>query len=409
MKKIVCILLAMALCLGMLSGCGNKAKTEEEPVINSAAESAPVVAEDPAAAALNGQTQEVPENVTVQAPVVRGTALTMNGKEYSVEMCQIFFVSIYFEFLEQYGSYASMYGLDTSKGIPGLVDQPCTYSEDGTWYGYFLESTLYRMQQAAAMCDYAKANGIGFTEEEIKSMDTMMEAMEAAGLQEGFTDADDYLSSYYGEGVTAALYREYAEMMNLANKAYSEYYRSLEFTDEELDAHFLEMGYNEDQYQYRLTSMRHLLIMAEPNEDGEYTDEAIQKAHDEVQALYDEWLQGDKTEESFAEMANMYSADGGSNTRGGLYTEIYEGQMIPGINSWLFEEEREVGDTVIVDNNGSYTGSHIVYFVGYGDVHARIIAKDDLMQATLSEWITGLMADYEPIPGIAYQSIGLAY
>lgn len=412
MKKFISLMMVSLLCLGLLSGCGNKT-ADNEPVVNAAgtAEGSQEISvtEDPAAAALEGQVTEVPETVTVKEPIIRGTALTIHGVDYPVELCQIFFVSMYFEFLEQYGSYAAMYGLDVSTGIPGLVDQACSYSEDGTWYGYFLEGTLYRMSQAAALGDYAKANGVDFTEEEKSQMDTMMDSLEMSGASEGFATTDEYLASYYGEGVTADLYRTYVEMMNLANKAYGHFYQTLAFTDEELDAHFLEMGYEEGQFDYRLTSMRHLLIMAQPNAEGEYTDEAIQEAHDKVQALYDEWLAGDQSEASFAEMANTYSDDGGSNTKGGLYTDIYQGQMIPGIDSWLFEEEHEVGDTVIVDNNGSYTGTHIVYFAGYGEIHSRMIAEDDLMQSTVSDWLEELMNGYEPEKGIAYPSIGLAY
>ena len=46
-------------------------------------------------------------------------------------------------------------------------------------------------------------------------------------------------------------------------------------------------------------------------------DAAKQKAED----LLAQWKAGDATEDSFAELANENSADSGSNTNGGLYSQ----------------------------------------------------------------------------------------
>ena len=56
-----------------------------------------------------------------------------------------------------------------------------------------------------------------------------------------------------------------------------------------------------------------------------------------------------------------YSADTGSNTNGGLYTEVYQGQMVTEFNDWCFDESRQPGDTGIVYNEGGYTRAIMSY------------------------------------------------
>ena len=80
--------------------------------------------------------------------------------------------------------------------------------------------------------------------------------------------------------------------------------------------------------------------------------------------------------------------------------------MVEGINEWLFVQKRTIGDTTIIDNNGSYVGTHIVYFVGYGDLYCNVLSLEDLRYTDLSEWFDALTADYTAEQGADYASIG---
>ena len=71
------------------------------------------------------------------------------------------------------------------------------------------------------------------------------------------------------------MYREYLEKMALADKAYNEYMDSLSYTDDEIAAHYAELGYEDGENDYPVTAMRHILFMADADENGEYTDDAI--------------------------------------------------------------------------------------------------------------------------------------
>lgn len=80
------------------------------------------------------------------------------------------------------------------------------------------------------------------------------------------------------------------------------------------------------------TAMRHILVKAEADGNGEYSDAAIAAAHEKAEMIYEKWLSGPQTKESFAAYAEKYSEDGGSNTSGGLYGDIHGGQMVTGMS-----------------------------------------------------------------------------
>ena len=113
--------------------------------------------------------------------------------------------------------------------------------------------------------------------------------------------------------------------------------------------------------------MRHILVEA-VNEDEsaeEPTDEAYAAAEATAKDLLAQWQSGEKTAESFGALAEEHSADPGSNTNGGLYTQVAQGDMIPNFNDWVFAEGRQVGDTGLVKNTESTVkGWHVIYYQG---------------------------------------------
>lgn len=120
-----------------------------------------------------------------------------------------------------------------------------------------------------------------------------------------------------------------------------------------------------------LKNVRHILLTS----DTYGSDDAAKAKADEV---YKEWKDGDATEESFGELANKYSSDGGSNSKGGLYENVTEGQMVTEFNDWCFDSSRKPGDTDIVKTKFGY---HIMYFVGDGGT-AWKVAVDNAMRST---------------------------
>ena len=90
---------------------------------------------------------------------------------------------------------------------------------------------------------------------------------------------------------------------------------------------------------YPTVSVRHILIKAAASEDGTYSDKAKQVALDRINEIKAEFEATDKSEESFAALAEKYSEDAGSNTNGGLYEDIYRGQMVQEFNDFCHHRD----------------------------------------------------------------------
>lgn len=136
--------------------------------------------------------------------------------------------------------------------------------------------------------------------------------------------------------------------------------------------------------------VRHILISAEMDEGAKTpTNAQMLAAKAKAGALLEEWKKGEATAESFAELAEKNSTDTGSNTNGGLYEQVFEGDFVTNFNEWMFgETTREVGETGIVENNGtSYYGYHIIYFEGYneGDFAWKATADEALRSEAVTE------------------------
>ncbi len=119
----------------------------------------------------------------------------------------------------------------------------------------------------------------------------------------------------------------------------------------------------------KLISVRHVLFKTD-------TYGSAEAARKKAEEIYNDWQQkGDLSEDSFAQLAVQYSEDGNAS-QGGIYTGVYEGQMVQTFNDWCFDEARKFGDHGIVDTS---FGSHLMFFVdGYEAWHND---TEDLMKS----------------------------
>lgn len=134
---------------------------------------------------------------------------------------------------------------------------------------------------------------------------------------------------------------------------------------------------------YNRVNVRHILITPEEDEDGNITDEAWAAAKEKAEEIYNSYLDGDRTEEIFHSLAVEYSADGNASD-GGIYENVYKGQMVQTFNDWCFDEVRESGDTGIVKTPYGY---HIMYFVGLGDNNLWANIESTVVTEKLSAFI----------------------
>lgn len=128
-------------------------------------------------------------------------------------------------------------------------------------------------------------------------------------------------------------------------------------------------------------SVRHILVMPESKSDDKgntddesenpadkkYTDEEWAAAKAKADKILKQFNSGDKTEYSFAKLAEKYSGDtestssGSSGIYGGLYAGTTLGTMVKNFEDWSVDDSRKYGDTAIVKSDYGY---HIMFFIG---------------------------------------------
>ena len=311
------------------------------------------------------------------------TALKIGDRSFSPTEVNFNYANQYNRFMNTYGSYASMFGLNTSAGMAGLKNQECTMTgeENYTWKDYFLDGAVEAMKENVALGRYAEENGIELTDEDIAAVDANYEGLEETAKNGGYANGDSLIAANYGKGANLEMAKKADLESSLAYKAY-------QAKSEEIDAGITDAEVGE---QYPSVAVRHILVKAVAEEDGTYTDEAKEEAKTKAEEILKEWEDGDATEESFAALAEQYSEDEGSNTNGGLYDDVMEGQMVTEFNDFCFDEARKSGDTAIVyGESGSYAGYHVMYFVGEGDPADNETGRSYILNERMSEWVAEL-------------------
>ncbi len=163
---------------------------------------------------------------------------------------------------------------------------------------------------------------------------------------------------------------------------------------ETVSAFYVALYTGKNDNETELVNVRHILVgfSGDQNEDGTYTDEAKEAARTSAEEILNEWKSGDATEDSFAELANTKSTDSGSNGNGGLYENVYPGQMVTAFNDWCFDADRKPGDTGIVETSYGY---HVMYFVGTtGQTYREYQITNDLRTEDMQTWMDGLLENY---------------
>ena len=147
-----------------------------------------------------------------------------------------------------------------------------------------------------------------------------------------------------------------------------------------------------DENLTELVNVRHILIGFEGGTVDEtsgttvYTDEEKAAAKAKAEEILAAFEAGEKTEEAFAALATEKTTDPGSKENGGLYENVYPGQMVSNFNDWCFDAARKTGDTGLVETEYGY---HIMYFVGTsGMTHRELMIESTLRSADMSAWET---------------------
>ena len=272
----------------------------------------------------------------------------------------------YYTLMNNYGSYAS-YFIDASTPFD---QQMCMFDDTLTWQQYFLQAAILNYENVSAVWQAARINGFQLSQEDQDYLDGLGNQITLAAANSGFGSADEYLQTAYGPSATLTDYRDFVERQVTASAYLQACVDEKVYTEDDISKYFDD---NAESYassgieksDVKMVNVRHILIQPEgTNDDGTYTDEAWAEAEKKANELLTEWKNGEHTEDSFAYMAAENSTDSGSATNGGLYEDIYPGQMVDAFDAWCFDASRKPGDTGIVKTEYGY---HIMYFVSTGE------------------------------------------
>lgn len=311
---------------------------------------------------------------------------------------QIWYWTEFNNFMQQYGSYASLFGLD----VYSPLSSQSSMQEGRSWEQMFLESACSNLGAVYALAQDAYANGYTPTEEDQKTISDISDpegSLAQAAKEAECATTDEFVQLSYGAGVNLDTYLTYVKMYLASNYAYEKVNSDVEasVTDAAIsdfyDEHAAEMEENRI-LKVNNVSVRHILISPEGEKDettGEYSEEAWAAAEEKANEIYELW-QKDPTEENFAALADENSADGGSNTTGGLYENFDTDDMVEEFSDWSFDKTRKYGDSGIVKTTYGY---HIMFFVEQTDTKGwQEATKEQLASSLLNERVEALCAAY---------------
>lgn len=288
---------------------------------------------------------------------------TVNGQKLTNTMLQMFYRMAVVEYVNSNADYLSYLNIDIEKP---LSEQPCYEDETLTWEQYFINSAIETWRNYQSVYMMAMDEGFKPSEELEHSLQELPATMEEMAKEEGFENGDALISDRFGTGCTVADYEAYCRMYYISAE-----YININPTAQELEDYYAANKDMFDQYKIgkdsgNMVNVRHILICPEGGETNEetgevtYTQAQWDACYDKAEGVYEEWKNGEATEESFAALANAKSEDGGSNTNGGLYSGITpDTNFLEPFLNWCMDNKRQLGDTGIVKTDYGY---HIMFF-----------------------------------------------
>ena len=270
------------------------------------------------------------------------------------------------------------------------------------------DTVTYSDEEQAAAVEAAKEAAKSLTgASSVKEFDQAIAALEInAEVENAASTASnntsyDYVNSVIQSWVTSSK-REEGDMKVIASTTTDEY--GVQTTNGYYVVYFTARNDNE----VLLQNVRHILAKFEggtTDENGTttYSDEEKAAAKETAEQILADWKAGEATEESFAALANEKSDDG-DGTTGGLYENVYPGQMVTNFNDWLFDESRATGDTDVVETEYGY---HVMYYVGAGEQTYRDYQIENTLRTEeMNAWYTEIVeaqtltdGSFEYVPG----------
>ena len=304
-------------------------------------------------------------------------ALTVGEHKINNVEMNYFFIDAINQFYSQYGSYASMFGLDTTTP---LNEQVIDEETGRTWADDFLESAQSSARSVYAAVDAAEAAGYTLSQDVQDQADQYASTLDLYASIYGFSDADAYLKAMYGNGSAKKSYMEYYTRNLLASSYHSDYQAGLTFSDDEIAAKDAEdpTAYNSYSYHQYYLSASKFLTGGTTDEDGNttYSDEEKAAAEAAAEAAAQSLVTDDIATVADLDAAiAALSINAESTASSTAYTDILSDSVGSAVAGWIKDSARKAGDKTYIASTSTTTaedgtektsvnGYYVVFFDG---------------------------------------------
>ncbi len=329
-----------------------------------------------------------PQTASLEETVVTCGAVTLNNTQLGY-----YFWSEYSYYLMSMKNQIPA-TLDVSKSLSSQM-----YDADTTWQDYILGKTMTTVEETLAMVNAAQEDGFELPANRQAELDGNLASIGEAPLdlglvnEDGTADIQTHLEQSYGAGASMETLSEYLYHSYLAAAYADHLYSDAVFTAEEVEAYydqnvleFSEGGvYKIDE---KLATIR--IVLQSPTNLTDTT--AWENAEKSAQTLYTTWLAEGGNEGDFSAMAAAHSNDTTTRSQGGLMEEISAYNVTGELATWVFEENRQSGDSAVVK---AETGWVIAYYVEESDLTLwQKTAESTLRQACFEDSFDAVLKQY---------------
>ena len=404
MKRLIALLLAVIMVLSM-AACGKEkqpdaatpdeaTKPTESVGTATADEATPYVPE--LGEGVYSKTSYTADNQTGLDNRERVVA-TAGDRELTLGVLQIYYWMSVYGFLNEYGAYASYFGLDLTKPL----DQQQCPDSDGTWQQYFLEYAVDTWHSYQCLALQGEAEQSPMDPELQAELDSLATEMAKSAENGKYESVEQMLQAEVAPGIT---YDDYVQYLTVYYSSVSHYMHRreiMELTDDMIAAYYDENEETLAQSEItkdagKVVDVRHILLSPQggtTDENGTttYSDDEWAAAGKKAQQVLDLWNAGAKDEDFFAQLAELHTEDPGSANNGGLYENVKTGDMVEEFDAWCFDESRKYGDTGIVKTTYGY---HVMFYSG--DEALWIYeCREALRSEKTSEFVNAAVDAYE--------------
>ena len=297
-------------------------------------------------------------------------------------------------YITQYGSYLTYFGLDTSKDLSTQM-----YSDTLTWQDYFEQNAVESLKQNKALMAEAKA--AGFTYDTTDEYNTFKETIKTSAASAGISEKE-YVRSIYGSYATMGRIEEYVKNDMVMNAYYQKLQEDNAPSDDEIQSYYEENKATYDSVDYRLTTIE-ADLPTEPTELADPVEATTAPDADTDGTATTDTTQDTAYQPSDAEIAKAMEdakvlADDAEKTvakDGEAHENEKKSSVSYLISDWLFDDARKAGDTTVITNDNSHCYYAVAFEKRYldetpsADVRVIIPTEDKTGEEILEEWKNG--------------------